>query len=334
MAGNENSKLKLLYLMDIFTKKTDEEHPMNAVELCSELEKRGVSAERKSIYKDIQVLRDFGMDIVNSPSSKKGFFLGQRDFEPAELRLLEDAVQAASFISHKKTKELVAKIEGLASNDIAKKLHSQVYVDARHKSLNESVYYVIETLSNAIVEQKQVKFFYIKRKIISSGTAKIEEKEFTVNPYALIWSDDHYYLVCNYDKYDNLMHLRIDRIKNPEMTDKSSRHFSEVSRYTNAFNSADYVNNLFNMYSGEPKPVEMKCKNEIIDCILDRFGINTKITYVDEGHFGVKINAVLNEGFIGWVMQYGDEIEILKPSELRKKVADCAASVLNMYTEK
>ena len=159
MAGVKNSKLKLLYLAEIFEKYTDETHMLGANELCDMLAKRDIPAERKSIYKDINVLREYGYDIIYNGNKKEGgYFLGERRFELAELRLLSDAVQAANFISQKKTRKLVEKIESFASEAQAKKLHSQVYVDNRPKCTNEELFYTISALDEAITAGKKIEF--------------------------------------------------------------------------------------------------------------------------------------------------------------------------------
>ncbi|MBQ6838665.1 MAG: WYL domain-containing protein, partial [Clostridia bacterium] len=286
MAGVQKSKLKLLYIVDILRKKTDENHYLAATEICDELSQLDIPAERKSIYNDIDILRDYGFDIIHTGSKNRGgYFLGAREFELAELRLLSDAVQAANFISQKKTNQLVQKIESFASEKQAKILHSQVYVDNRPKCKNEEIYYTISLLDEAISAKVKVNFTYTRRRITEEFKTAKEEKSFTVSPYALIWSDDHYYLVCNNEKYDNLMHLRIDKIKHLEKTSLPARHFSEVSDYKNYFDSADYASKLFNMYSGEPKPVEFICNNDTLEPMLDRFGENVKIQKYDDEHF-------------------------------------------------
>ncbi len=332
MAGVQKSKLKLLYLADILKKKTDEEHFLAATEIVEELGKLEIPAERKSIYKDIEILKEYGYDIIHSGSKNRGgYFLGARDFELAEIRLLSDAVQAANFISQKKTNQLVEKIESFASENQAKVLHSQVYVDNRPKCNNEEIYYTISLLDEAITEGVKVSFTYTRRKITEEFKTAKEDKTFTVSPYALIWSDDHYYLVCNNEKYDNLMHLRIDKIKKLQKTKAPARHFSEVSDYRNNFDSADYATKLFNMYSGEPKPVELICNNEILEVILDRFGDNVKIQKYDENHFLLKTNAVVSDGLTKWIVQFGGKIKVKSPNDLIYEVKKKAEEILELY---
>ncbi len=332
MAGVKNSKLKLLYLAEIFEKKTDDNHYISANALCDELEKVGITAERKSIYKDIDVLREYGYDIIHVGSrSSGGYFLGQRKFELAEIRLLSDAVQAANFISQKKTNQLVSKIESFVSDNQAKILHSQVYVDNRPKCKNEEIYYTISDLDEAITQGKKVKFIYSRRKITDQFKTATEDKNFTVSPYALIWSDDHYYVVCNNEKYDNLMHLRIDRIKQLHIIDESSRHFSEVSNYKNRFDAADYATKLFNMYSGEQKPIELVCENELLETMLDRFGDRVRVQKVDENSFLLRTNAAVSDGLAAWVLQFGGRVTVRMPNELINSVKDKAEEILKNY---
>lgn len=332
MAGVKNSKLKLLYLAEIFEKKTDENNYITATQLCDELAKLGIPAERKSIYKDIDVLREYGYDIIHNGSRNSGgYFLGARKFELAEIRLLSDAVQAANFISQKKTNRLLEKIESFASEKQAKILHSQVYVDNRPKCKNEEIYYTISLLDEAITKGVKVTFTYTRRKITEEFKTAREDKIFTVSPYALIWSDDHYYLICNNEKYDNLMQLRIDRIKKLSHTDSPARHFSEVSGYTNYFDTADYAAKLFNMYSGEQKPVEFVCNNELLETMLDRFGENVRIQKLDKSHFILRTNAAVSDGLAAWVVQFGGRVTVRIPKELINSVKKKAEEILNNY---
>lgn len=332
MAGTKNSKKKLLLLADILLQKTDENHFLAATEICEELEKAGISAERKSIYNDIEILKDYGYDIIHTGSKNRGgYFIGSRTFQLAELRLLSDAVQAANFITQKKTNELVHKIESFASENDAKILHSQVYVDNRPKCKNEDIYYTISYLDEAINAGVKVSFTYTRRKITEDFKTASEEKQFTVSPYALIWSDDHYYLVCNNEKYDNLMHLRIDKIKKVTLTQLPARHFSEVSDYRNSFDSADYASKIFNMYSGELKPVELVCHKDLLEPMLDRFGEKVRLQKVDDDHFLLHTNAAISDGLVKWVLQFGGKIKVRMPNDLIYEVKKNAEEILKNY---
>ncbi len=326
-----NGKQRLLATAEFFKKYTDEEHVFSTVEICDYLSGIGIPAERKAVYDDIEALNKSGMDIVCARSPKKGYFLASREFEEAEVRLIIDAVQAAKFITVKKTETLVNKISALASESQAKKLSAQVYIDSVRKRKNEEIYYTIDALHKAILAKKQVKFSYHHLTVSDELAAELSEKEFTVSPYALIWSNDHYYLVCNNASYDNLMHTRLDRMTKVEMLDAPARPFSRVSRYKDKFDSADYSGKLFNMFSGEEHRVSMRCSNSILEEIIDRFGDSVKITSQKSDCFTADVVAVTGEGFISWVLQFGADIEIISPVDIRNSIGNRAAQIAELY---
>ena len=332
MAGQKNTKLKLLYLKEIFEKHSDEQHILNAGDIADRLLRDyGIECERKSVYKDIEVLMDYGMDIVKTRSPKNGFFLASGSFELAEIRLLSDAVQAADFITKNKTKKLIEKIEGFTSVYHAEVLKKQVYIDNRPKSGNESVYYVIDALDNAIKAGKKVKFSYSRRKMDDKYAARKETRMFTLSPYALIWSNDHYYLVANNEKYDNLMNVRVDRISGVSILDEKARPVSEVSGYKRYFDAADYAAKTFNMFTGEMQMVELRCSNAILEPIFDRFGERVNTRKYDDSHFLLRTEAAISECLFSWIMQFGTDIEAIAPQNLRDMVIQRTESILNVY---
>ncbi len=334
MAGKKNTKLKLLYLKEIFEKYSDEQHILNSADITDLLFREyGLECERKSIYKDIDVLMDYGMDIIKTRTPKNGFFLASGSFELAEIRLLSDAVQAADFITKNKTKKLIEKIEGFTSKYNANILKRQVYIDNRLKSTNESIYYVIEDLDNAIKSGKKVRFNYSRRKMDDKYAARKETRVFTLSPYALIWSNDHYYLVANHEKYDNLMNVRVDRISNVEILDRPVRPVEQVSPYKINLDAADYAAKTFNMFTGEMQMVELKCDNSILESIFDRFGERINTRKYDDTHFLLRTEAAISKGLVSWIMQFGTDIEVVSPKELKDMVILQAESILEVYQQ-
>lgn len=328
---SSKQKLKLLYIIDILTKKSDEEHVLSAADIIKYLnDDYGISCERKSVYDTVDALIDYGYDIVKS-KSPRGYFMATGEFEIPELRLLMDAVQAADFISPKKTKQLLKKFSGFASEYQFLRLSKQIYIDNRNKCSNENIFYNIDTLNTAINSKKQVEIVYVRRKIVDGSQAVFDEKVMTVNPYALIWADDHYYLVGNHTKYDNLMNLRIDRMKSVTVTGTRARSFSEVSPYSVSFDTADYVNKHLSMFSGDIKPVEMICRNELIETFTDKFGDKCYMRPYDDNSFISKVNVSVNEGLVSWIMQYGDGIKVRAPRELKKMIIDKSNAILSLY---
>lgn len=328
----QNSKLKTLMIYQLLEKYSDEEHPLSTTDLISMLEEKGIKCERKSIYADIKALNEIGYDIVTVTSPKRGFFMGQRLFEMPEVMLLIDAVSSAGFITPKKTRSLVEKLETLVSVEQAKTMSSKVYVDTDSaKCDNEEIYITIDHLHSAIAQGKMVKFVYKRRSVDVQNKKKYTEKVHTVSPYALIWKNDHYYLVCNKSKYSNTMNMRIDRIKKLQITDKPIRHFSEVTSYTDKFDEQDYASKLFNMFSGDECEVRLNCELSLQEEIVDRFGRAIPLTAVDTKHFETTVKATVSDGFVSWIMQYGDKIKIISPQILSDMIKKKAQAIYKLY---
>lgn len=328
------SKLKTLLIYQLLENYSDEDNPLSTTQLINMLEERGVTCERKSIYSDIAALNEIGCDIMSVKGPKRGFFMASRKFELPEVMLLIDAVTSAGFITPKKTVSLVEKLKSLVSVGQAKSMVSQVYVDSSaSKCDNEEIYIIIDTLHDAIMQKKKVKFIYKRRSIDVLNKKKHTEKTFTVSPYGLIWKDDHYYLVCNNEKYDNLMNLRIDRMKKLVLLDKPIRPINQVSRYEKELDTQDYSSKMFNMFSGEECDVTLLCSLKLQEEMLDRFGSSIPLTAADTSHFKTTVKATLSDGFVSWIMQYGADVKVVAPAELAQMVQDKAKSILNTYNQ-
>ncbi|MBE6817370.1 MAG: WYL domain-containing protein [Ruminococcaceae bacterium] len=326
-----SSKVKTLFILKYLSEYSDENNPLSATDLIALLAKEGISCERKSIYADIKTLNQVGFDILTSSAPKRGFFLTNRTFELAQVRLLIDAVTSAGFIAPNKTRDLVNKLEGLVSRNEAKELVSQVYVDSNAKCDNEEIYYVIDALHDAILSHSKVKFLYKRRNIDKENRKSYTEKTFRVSPYALIWKDDHYYLVCNNAKYDNLMNLRLDRMRKVEILNEAARDISEVSEYRYEIDVADYTSKMFNMFSGSPDNVKLLCNLELREEIMDRFGAKIPLVAVDGDHFETTINAAVSDGLVSWMMNFGNKIKVLEPQSLADSVKKRAEEIAAIY---
>lgn len=331
MAARSGQKLKLLYIVDILRKYSDEDHPISAAEICSKLALFNVTAERKSIYNDIEQLIFYGYDIIKTRTPKAGFFLGSREFEIPEISLLTDAVKTAKFISAKKTRELISKLEAMQSVYQLNSLNKGIYFDVDSKTKNEEIYYTIDTVSRAIENKKQIKFEYNVRTINENKEITISSSQKIISPYAMTWQDDHYYLIGNYEKYDNLIHLRIDRMHRVEITDKNSRSFSEVSDYKSVFDVADYTKRLFGMYTGNTENIELKCSREILEQVVDRFGDSIFITKLTDKTFNINYKAVVSEALVTWIINFGNKIEAVSPENLREMVKERLCCVIKLY---
>ncbi len=331
MKTPSKQKLRMLYIVDILKEKSDEEHPMSANDIMYYLKNDyDIECERKTIYDCIDCLIEYGYDIIKS-KSPRGYFMASFHFEIPELRLLIDAVQAANFISAKKTKALLKKFSSFTSEYQYKRIEKQVYIDNRNKGSNENLFINIDTLNSAILKHKQVEVVYRRRRVVDGKHAQYEEKKMIINPYALIWSNDHYYLVGNYSKYDNLIHLRIDRLKNVTVLESYARNFADVSPYKTYFDTADYSNKHLSMFSGDIKPVELICDNSMIEDFIDRFGEKCFMRPLEDSRFLAKVDVAVNEGLVTWIMQYGAKVRVRSPKELKNMIIDKTNAILSVY---
>ena len=330
MATRNGQKVKLLHIIDILRRESDEEHPLTANEICDALAVRGITAERKAIYSDMNALLDFGFDIIRAETPKRGFFLGSRELEEPEIFLLCDAVRAANFVSVKKSRELISKLEGMLSRYQTRRSGMGIYMDEDGKCDNEELFYTIDSIAESIENRHKLTFKYSVRRL-ENREIVTSVKEMKVSPYAMTWEDDHYYLIGNYDKYDNLLHLRIDRMHAVCETDEPIRHFSEVSDYKDSFDVADYTRRLFSMFGGETQEIELKCSKDILEQVADRFSDKIFIRNVTEDSFSFSAKAAVSEALVTWIMNYGDKIEALKPATLTRMIADRAERITRIY---
>ena len=334
MEARVGGKLKILYIIDILRKFSDEENPINASEICDRLADYGIKAERKAIYDDIENLIFYGYDIIKTRTPRSGYFLASREFELPEIYLLTDAVQSADFITPKKTRELVSKLEAMMSKEQARARENSIYIEYKNKCDNEEIYFSIDTLRLAIETGKKVSLKYRTRQIDENRKITVNEREFELSPYALIWMEDHYYLVCNNEKYDNLMHLRLDRMKSVRCLDENYRHFSEVCSYKDRFDTADYALKTFNMFGGEMSEIELSCNTKILEQVIDRFGDKIHIIGVNDGRFSFRIKGLVSEGLVGWIMEFGGDIEVVAPNGLRSMIGQKIELLQKMYSKK
>lgn len=327
-----NQKLKLLLVLDLLVRQSDENNPVDIEQILLFLKNHGIVCERKSVYNDISILKEFGYDILHTKTPKNGYFLASREFEEAEIRLLCDAVQAANFISPKKSAQLCEKILKQLSVGQAKEIQGQVYFENSTKSTNESIYYNVDKLNRAIRRGRKVALTYRRRIISEQSAVEFEERNHILSPYGMIWKDDHYYLVGNNVKYDNIMVLRVDRIRTLEIMEAERvRPFSEVSPYKTHFDTADYAKTHFNMFTGTTERVELVCRKELIEPVLDRFGEDIRIMRVNDDKFKMTADAAVSEGLVSWIMQFGGKMQVAKPQTLKKMVMQRASDIMKLY---
>ena len=326
MARSSGQKLKILYLMKIFLEKTDCEHSLTIAEIIDELEKYGISAERKSLYGDIDALRDYGMDIETTRGTKFGYYVANRLFELPELKLLVDAVQASKFITARKSGELIKKLESFSSTYEAMNLQRQVYVANRIKTMNESIYYNVDFIHSAINDNKKITFRYYewtpeKEKKLRHGGAT-----YCVSPWALSWDDEYYYMIAYDSAAEKIKHYRVDKMVNIGVSDQKR----EGADIFSDFDMALYSKQAFGMYGGELTTVLLECDNSLAGVIIDRFG--TDVTIMPKGDkFDVSVRVMVSPIFISWVLGFGSKLKILSPDWVSNRIVQTVNEALELY---
>ncbi|MCL2392731.1 MAG: transcriptional regulator [Oscillospiraceae bacterium] len=314
MPKSTGQKLKLLYLKQILLFQTDENHKLTVNELIKELAKCGISAERKTIYDDIEALRQYGLDIVTDKSKINSYYIGSRDFELPELKLLADAVQSSKFITEKKSLGLIKKLEGLASAHEAGLLQRQVFIQNRVKSMNESIYYSVDSLHEAISEGKKISFKYFDYDIQKKRVLRKGGEPYIVSPVALTWNDENYYLIAHANDLDGFKHFRVDRMSDVQKRDEVR------SADVKNFNPADYSKKVFGMFGGEDTNVKLRVHNRLIGAVIDRFGKDVIMVADGQEHFMVNVSVARSPVFFGWLFQFGELCEVLSPQSLKDEL--------------
>ena len=308
-------KLKLLYLADYLTRETDEEHPKTVQDMLAYLEKQGISAERKSVYDDLHLLQLFGMDVQSVKTKSYGYFLGDRPFQLAELKLLIDAVQASPFLSGRRSMELIEKLEQLASRPQARDLRRQVYVMNRVRTGNERLYYTVDGIHTAINTDRRVRFRYFDWTVDGGKAYRKDGAWYETDPVALC-VDRNYYLVAYDSELGDYRHYRLDRMEGLTVTDVPR------SPLPPGFDLGKYVKSRFDMYKGETVTVTLRFARPLLNAVIDRFGSDAHMRPDGEGWFCLTAPVELGPTFFGWLSQFGDGAQLLSPAPARRAYAD------------
>lgn len=329
MSGNSKQKLKLLYLLKILTEQSDEEHCMGTQALIAALAEYGIRAERKSIYDDIAQLIEFGYDIeLIKAKTGGGYYLASREFELPELKLLVETVQASRFLTLKKSRELIEKLEKLASKAEAGQLQRQVYVANRIKAANESIYYIVDDIHRAIQKNEQISFQYLEWNLNKELVPRKDGKLYQISPWALTCKDENYYLIGHDNESDAIKHFRVDKMGQIRVLSGVGRRGAALFE---RFDIAAYANKTFGMFGGREEIVTLEFESRFIGVVIDRFGKEVPVRPRGQDHFSVRVQVALSGQFYGWLTGLGAGAKIIAPTEIVEEYRSYLRKELAQY---
>lgn len=316
-------KSRILYLLKYLHENSDEAYPVSSTELMEYLESKDIKIHRTTINADIALMVESGIDVITVRSSPNKYFIGERQLELPELKMLVDAVASSKFITTKKSNQLIEKIGKLTSKRLYEELQREVYTERIIKPGNEQIYYTVDKIQEAIRTNKWMEFKYLEynpdKKLVYKNRGYLYE----LCPFTTFWSDDRYYVVGYSKKHRKIATFRIDRMEKPEVTTVDA-----VPRPDN-FDPSVYANQVFEMFDGECEDVELKCTNDLMSVIVDKFGEQVATTTLGSTHFKATVTIQVSPRFYGWVFGFAGKISILGPDCVKEEYKELASAVLN-----
>lgn len=334
MPKSEYQKTKLLYMVRILEQQTDEAHPITVNGLIEQLALHGITAERKSIYSDIEALEYFGLDIITNKglSGANTYYLGERSLQLPELKLLVDAVQSAKFITTEKSRELIKKICGLTSVHEANLVQRQVYLPGRGKTVNTRTYYNVDALHGAIADDVQVTFKY-HQWVYDSNEPHLYRyrqrrggKLYQVSPQALLWDDEYYYLIAVETSTGAQRHYRVDH-----MADITATKLQRTGPPLSSEKLSAYSKSVFGMFGGTSTDLRLRFHKSLIGVVLDRFGTDLIFFPDDEAHFTFNVQVVVSPQFFSWLLGFADKAQVLAPDDVCQQIKEQLDATIALY---
>lgn len=325
MAKSDNQKLKILYILDYLQKNSHRDKPVRASELISMLDSRyGISCERKTVYSDITALQDYGIDIEAIPGRNGGYYIASRNFELPELKLLIDAVLSSRFLTEKKSRELIEKLCRECNEEDSRLLKRNVLVSGRVKSMNESIYYNVDAIQEAITRNRQITFRYFDWDF--GGNRKFRDKEYHASPYGLCQDNENCYLLAWTERH-GVTHFRVDRMTEITVTEERRITCPELTGKA----LTEHANQLFQMFDGESVQVKMRFHRSLMNAVIDRFGKDTMLIPDGDAHFNFTVNVAVSPMFLSWVIGFGSKATILHPAVVVQECRELCAEAMNQY---
>lgn len=329
MPKSYGQKLKILYLAQLLCARSDESHPLTTKEIIDYLAAQGIHAERKSIYDDISALQNFGMDIIAIREKPGGYYLASRRFELAELKLLVDAVQASKFVTTKKSRELISKLETLTSHREAGQLHRQVIVAQRGKSSNEQIYYNVDEIYAAIAADRAIRFQYFEWSVRKEMVPRKNGAYYEVSPWLLTWEDENYYLIAYDSSAGILKYYRVDKMLHLTVCETPR----EGRAVFDTLDIAGFAKKTFGMFAGDETMVILQCDASLTGVMIDRFGLDVAMRPDGKDQIRVRANVAVSRQFFGWLAGLGSGVRIMSPPEIRAQYRQYLAEILATIQE-
>ena len=328
MPRSSFQKLKIIYIMEYLLKNSDEDHAVTTNQIIAYLKSHDITAERKTVYSDVDALRDFGLDIIRvSEGNNHGYYVASRDFELPELKLLVDSVQSSKFITHKKTLSLIKKIEKLAGIHSAQLLNRQVFVKNRIKTMNESIYYNVDEIHNGISSNRKIRFLYFEYNVAKERVYRHDGAYYVVSPFAMTWDDENYYMVAFDSAAGIIKHYRVDKMEKITVLDEER----DGQKAYEALDMADYARKTFGMFTGEEVKVRLRFENHLVGAVLDRLGRDVILVPDGEDHFTVWTDVIVSPQFFAWLCGFQTAAKVIGPDDVVKQMAEHVKSIAEQY---
>ncbi len=325
MPKSDNQKLKIFYILDYLEQNSHEKNPVKASELIAMLDRQhNISCDRKTVYSDIAALQEYGVDIIAIPGKNGGYYIASRNFELPELKLLIDAVQSSRYLTEKKSRELIEKLCNQCNKHDAGLLRRNVLVSGRVKSMNESIYYNVDTIQDAIAGNQQICFRYFDWEL--GGQRRYREKEYLASPYGLCQDNENCYLLALSERH-GVTAYRVDRMTDIRLSDQSRVPCPELTG--KALN--DHAGRLFQMFAGDAVDVKLRFHRDLINVVIDRFGKDTMLIPDGDSHFNFTVRVAISPMFLSWVIGFGNKAKILYPESVAQQCRQLCREAMEQY---
>ena len=321
------NRIRPLKIWEILQRETDGDHPMGTEELRAKLAECGIQAHRTTIYEDIKLLNEWGYEVMVHRGRSNQYYVEDRQFSSPEIHILMDAVQAASFITHKKTDELVDKIADLAGSQKGLVLKKNIVQFNTAKRTNENIYYSVNEIVTAINNRQKIIFLYFDYNEKHERVYRRNGHHYVVSPVATVFADSHYYLVIYDKRYNKISHYRIDRMDKVEIIDEPIDPLPDEL----GFDISTHKKQLFGMFSGEARTVHLEMSRYLMDAVFDLFGEQTEITLHGEDKMRFSAEVQVSVLFFGWCSSFGQNLTILGPEDIKERYTAYLDSLKGQY---